>query len=221
MLKHSKRIFTTAPQLLGSAENSVLQKHVSILKDLDPPTRAARTPWRWMSWTLPMLGLSALAGGIVASYISDDYPHETPPAAHTGTTSSLEGVSPSVRPTAPQAHSAAPAIESVSSAPSAANSAASILDAREFSSAPHDATSNNRDASGHQVASLSPAVPVAPIVLSLPEKKPAAKPKAPRKRAAADKTRQPTIPRDTELAQAAAAERDVDIITAIVKGVSR
>ncbi|TVT48467.1 MAG: hypothetical protein FHP94_10045 [Denitromonas halophila] len=229
MSEHTKTTSSAPPRLIGGSQSS--QSHVSILKDLDPTSRASHAPSRRPGLLIPMLALAAITGGVVASFAAGHF------SFGSRWTDSLATVSPTVVQPMSPITDVKHADETTGDRPlvlpgsSTNNTAAVIVETPQPQTEPLSQTVATQD--GEIVPSKhSVAEPVSAIANLPPENATAQiKPRANRKPTRADKrratksVRQSSVSRrassKAEVVQKAAVERDVDIITAIVKDVGR
>ncbi|TVO53956.1 hypothetical protein [Denitromonas halophila] len=231
MSEHTKMTPAATPRLVGVGSSQSSQSYVSILKDLDPTRPESRASSRRPRLLIPMLALAAITGGVVASLVVGHF------SFGSRWTDSLATVSPSVvQPMSPIAD-AKHTDETTGDGPLVLlgsptnNTAAVIVETPQPQTEPLSQTVATQDGaimpSKHSVAE-----PVSAIAKSPPGNATAQiKPRANRKPTRADKRRATKSVRQSrvshrasnkaEVVQQAAVERDVDIITAIVKDVPK
>lgn len=228
MSEHTKRISAAAPQLVGDNNPRPSQPHVSILKDLDPTARASPSTRR-RALLLPMLALSAVTGGVVASVVSTFFSSGTHPAGNISTASSSTALQMPVVAEPRQTDSTTLNSPPELAAPAVERAAAVILETPQLQVEQTGPAPALQDA---ERSSSSYPVAVAAVTKTPARNSGASvKPGTIRKSGRSDKQRSSkpvrhtriarSKPRQDELRQKSAAERDVDIITAIVKDVGR
>ncbi|MCZ4305435.1 hypothetical protein O4G98_11895 [Zoogloeaceae bacterium G21618-S1] len=237
MSEHTKRISTSVPQLVGENNPQPLQSHVSILKDLDPTTRLSSASSRRRALLIPMLALSAVAGGVAASLVAGVFSTTTHPVDNVSTASSSTASSSTASSSTASSSTASSSTASPETAaaelkqaehaardrplefvaPSVKSAAAIILEVPQLQTVPSVQSLASQDAERLPSSRLAAAVAVA--------KPPSQRPGSGAKRRASKPARHASVahskPGKDEVVDKAAAERDVDIITAIVKDVPK
>jgi hypothetical protein len=228
MSKHTKCIPAEAPRLVDDSKPWPLQSHVSILKDLDPAHRASAST-RGRGLLAPMLALSAVTGGVAAWLVAGFFSAGTHPLENISTASPSAALQMPVVAELKQTGSVALDRPPELTAPSVESAAAVILETPQLhaeSQGPAPAILN-----AERLSSSHPAAVAAVSKTPARNAEAFVKPGATRKSGSGEKKRlsKPlrhasaarNKPSKDEVVDKAAAERDVDIITAIVKDVGR
>ena len=219
MSEHSKRIAGKAPQLVASGQTAASETNRSILRDLDPGAQVADavSGRRWR--LLPALAVAACAGAALVLLLQG-HP-DAPPHSISSDAAPRPAAVPAVASAALGEQVAPPTVAVPSPTLSDPAPSATLGPALIQHTPPAQASGPEDNAATPQAAALVPAL----SAVSQPAKtaKPVAA-KKPRSAVSAKPQRSAAASRKATVASASqstqkAAERDVDIITAIVKDI--